>query len=358
MALLLVLSVVAVAAVAGYSILSSNALQAQVGRNAVQGVSAEYLADSGLHLALYQLQQSGGKTWSQSGITLPGIAGTIDITVTKDGSLYTLTATGKIPLAGGGTTLTHRAQAIVRVGDVAAIFRGDFSSIPSGVNILGPIETADSGGGGGLLGGLLGGVLGLIGDVVHILIPDTSIPQATEAKSLLSTASPRTYTYQGQVYAAQPLPYNLTDFQGGPSAANPLGVFYTTTSTTVSNTVINGSLFIFNGRLNVNGAALIIPQGLNSDATGSGTKFPTFPALVIEDKIVINGKRSIFQVNGPTWLQNGIYNSSSAYGMQLLFNGPLTVGGTSTTINPGSQGQITIRPSVQIVSWNSTVPAN
>ena len=50
MALVMVVSAVAVAAVLGYALLAATQLQAQAGGNVVRSASADYLADSGVQL--------------------------------------------------------------------------------------------------------------------------------------------------------------------------------------------------------------------------------------------------------------------------------------------------------------------
>jgi hypothetical protein len=52
MALVMVVSAVAVAAVLGYALLAATQLQAQAGGNVVRSASADYLADSGVQLAM------------------------------------------------------------------------------------------------------------------------------------------------------------------------------------------------------------------------------------------------------------------------------------------------------------------
>ena len=56
MALVMVITVVAVAAVMGYAMLANNTLQSRVGSNAKLGAQADSLAESGIQIAMYKLQ--------------------------------------------------------------------------------------------------------------------------------------------------------------------------------------------------------------------------------------------------------------------------------------------------------------
>src|SRR5205823_4412594 len=56
MALLLVIAVIALAAVLGYAMLSGATLQNRAGANQVRLAGADYLAESGMNIAMYYLQ--------------------------------------------------------------------------------------------------------------------------------------------------------------------------------------------------------------------------------------------------------------------------------------------------------------
>src|SRR5215207_2703787 len=88
-ALLLVMSVVVVAAVLGYAMLSVTSLQRQMEKNARRGPEAESLAESGVNLAIYYLlhpeSAPGYPGWANVAWHWPGTAGPVGFGAALDG---------------------------------------------------------------------------------------------------------------------------------------------------------------------------------------------------------------------------------------------------------------------------------
>src|SRR5687767_7132049 len=94
LALMLVVAALGLAAALSFAMLSSSALQNRAGSNQARLASAEYLAESGLNVALYYLQYpSRAPSLNASGYwggtngelaIASNIAGTVNITVTQD----------------------------------------------------------------------------------------------------------------------------------------------------------------------------------------------------------------------------------------------------------------------------------
>ena len=98
MAMMLVMIVIASASVLSVALLASNGVQQQIARNGADQAQVTYLSESGLNLAVYylehpdrspvQLQRGpfGGQFYpGESGVTLDGLSGAVDINVTNTG---------------------------------------------------------------------------------------------------------------------------------------------------------------------------------------------------------------------------------------------------------------------------------
>jgi Tfp pilus assembly protein PilX len=138
MALLMVLLVVAVAAVLGYAMLASSSLQSQVAGNIQRASAAELLAESGINLAMYYVQNptKAPPAWVPNGNPKPGdtilsatgvslgnradgtaVDGTFDFTVKLDPTVagqYSITAIGH---ARPGTPVqaNHTSSAVITI---------------------------------------------------------------------------------------------------------------------------------------------------------------------------------------------------------------------------------------------------
>src|SRR4051812_40414087 len=212
--LMMVMAVVAVATVMGMAILSSNTLQAEASTNQDQAWQADAMAESGINLGLYWLQNLGDSDaskcpaqvnalpnpsitpYTRSNVSLGAAsAGTFDVSVGRTSKYrYTVDATGHSNGSGGvarkmaatvdvnyyGYALiaTNPTTGSLTIPANTTVYGDIYSSIPVVNNgtILGTVyasAVSGSGSGGGLLGALLSIVAGLLSpstsDINHYL---------------------------------------------------------------------------------------------------------------------------------------------------------------------------------------------
>src|SRR2546421_8380608 len=107
-ALVMVVALILLATVLGFAMLSGSMLQMRAGGNLSKSAQADYLAESGLNLAMYYLQNptlapslNASGYWAGTGgdVTIDSsISGTVNVTVTQDSSnqwVYEVSSTGK-----------------------------------------------------------------------------------------------------------------------------------------------------------------------------------------------------------------------------------------------------------------------
>src|ERR1700722_15676170 len=124
MALAAVLAVLAAVTILGLAILSNAALEAQIGRNQSQMARVDYLAESGVNLALYYLQYPGkapagslntaGYWPGTTGITIDtGVTGTVNVAVTApSANTYQIVSQS---FSGDSTPLSRTITAVAKV---------------------------------------------------------------------------------------------------------------------------------------------------------------------------------------------------------------------------------------------------
>jgi hypothetical protein len=322
MALVMVVSVVAVAAVLGYALLAATQLQAQAGGNVVRSAAADYLADSGVQLAMWHLQHTNGGWTGRSGISLgSSVPGTINVACQPLGNnTYQITSTATV----NGSQ--HTAEAQVQLNYPVMI-----------------TSASDS--------GLLGGLLNFIGGIVNGLLGNHSI--ALTNPSMLD----RTWL---QAHATE-LPCNLQDKVYGP-ADSPTGIFWTDGDAEIRNTVIRGMLVVY-GDLKIKDTGSRITARTDQIVTG------TWPAAVVVGGKVLPDDDSEAIIDGGLWVRDQIGDTPSGGGLLgglldgllgggggggggegslLEVTGPVMVGSGGVT----SDGAMTFRPLVNVLSWD------
>jgi hypothetical protein len=320
MALVMVVSVVAVAAVLGYALLASSQLQAQAGGNAVRSASAEYLADSGIQLALWHLQNSGGQWSGSSGISLgSSVPGTVDVVCQSMGSnQYQVTATSHLNQA------TRQAGALVQLVYPLAI-------------------TSGNAGGGGLLD-LLGNVLQLVGNVVNTLLGGQSI----------ALSQPQQLT---QMPAGAQELYSPLNGSYGQDA--PGQVFWINGDATVGSDVVIRGQLIVTGNLTVSGTGIRITATSDQPVTGS------WPAALVVGKKLLPGIYSQISIDGGLWAGTQIGDNKFVLGVIPVLNGwyskvnvtgPVMVGDGS--ISSSFRGTLTVHPLIKVLAWNPAADIN
>jgi hypothetical protein len=358
-ALLLVVTVVGIASVMGLALLSMSRLQSQAGSAVAKAASADALAESGVNLALFYLQNpkmapvlnSDGYWPGQSNITLGAdVPGSVDVTVTPaGGDLYDIVSVGTMnSSAAQGPARTVRVRVRVNTGfaaPYAAAFTGPVT-IPNGVRVIGDLQTP-----GQLTVGTLGRVEGralvpvwpivqFLG-VLHATVI-TAVEQANQIPRAEDLHDYRTYTFNGATGHAEQVPQVLADCTLGPTATNPAGVYWAQGDLELNGQVrINGTLLVRGGRLTVRaGEAVINPLA-------------SMPGLIVDQdvRLQLAAGGETLVVNGLAWIGGGIGRSGTAGNGRIEISGALIMSGGGT-IEPGSQ--MTVR--LEHVSDKAMVP--
>ena len=343
--MMMVIAVVAVAAVLGMALLSSNTLQAKASHGRVSVAQAESLAESGLNRALYYLQNHNdpakcpfsipvGGSYSEGNVSLgSAVKGTYDLTIERRSqNRYWVKATGKTPSPQGvGLRKTVTAYVDLNYTLYAMSFESDVT-IPPGVTVNGDVYCngdlvnngqingsvlAKSVNGSGSQEGfsLLGAVDDLLSGVLNLLFPQTT-----------TVNHYTTYTWQGRTYFSKNIfTSSLSNTTLGPTSDNPAGVFVKIGTLDLNGKVtINGTLVVIGGSLRVQGQNNLI------------TPAETFPALLVDQDLMFKQPGSALDVRGLTWFAGRITKASGS-----VVNSSLRV--TGAVFNPG-HGNTTIDP--------------
>src|SRR5690606_37424853 len=229
---------------------------------------ADYLADSGIHYAIHQLQQTAASDEVYTGGTHsfddPSRRRFIVTVARRTGSatIYDITSRGEVLDASGELIATRTATATVRAWaelkyDHAAVM-GSNATLNSDGNI--EIESA-------VVNGLLtlnsSNIITGVLSVLDYSGPPQSAPNLQEGSEFIYRVSRSTdirkfdqvpYLWSdGAYYWAKPVPATwgqLRDRKLGPTADNPAGVYYHIGSLTLQGDVeIDGTLVVRNGNL-------------------------------------------------------------------------------------------------------------
>jgi len=361
-ALMLVVSVVALAAVLGLVMLSTATLSNRSGANQGRLTSAEYLAQSGVNIAMYYLQYpdrapatqiNADGYWGGTGGDLeisPSVQGTINVTVTRDSSNPWVYEVGSTGVAGvqGETQITRStgARILVRQSwDVkyGAAFNVD-TSLNAGVNITGDAYTSGNlvlKGGLGFapasvvsgVGHCLGhpGTIGIPGNKWDILTSPTSgAPLVTDIFNYKTGYKWAGGSYNADVIDAASTP-SWGTYSPTASASNPAHIFYVRDSLLGasgtfqlnSNVVINGTLIV-DGNLNVRGSGITITPVTSA-----------YPALIVTGTMDIAQKQKVITVNGTCYIGAQLKSTTIQSPLswteysKLTVNGGLLIGANS-----------------------------
>jgi Tfp pilus assembly protein PilX len=388
-ALILVVAVLGIAAIMSYAMLSSSALQAQVGGTSKELVSADSLAESGVSYALYYLQHpelapslSNGHYPGETGVSVDGdSSGTFDVTVSdkdKDGSTSLPTNTYLIKSVGKAADVARTVYAKVYVTTkyrvVSALSVNNDMSIPVLVTVniyddtisgfvrkaTDPLVRADGTLNIGLLNSLVGTVATLLTNITSSPMalpkyPAQAAPTLTGSNQINTLKSYTTYKWKGVTYTADQLtwdPYNET-LATGNSATNPLNVWYTTSDRNLKGNVnLNGTLIVANGRtLKVSGVTTITAKP--DPATGHAA----MPALVVDKDISFEGLSRTLNVNGLMWVSNQIRgNTLTGLNWKLNVNGALMLPGAPAVAGTQVSSLLTGAMNLKYVQANVDLP--
>jgi hypothetical protein len=375
-AMILVLCLIATAAIMSWAMLSSASLQAQAQYNMEQQVQRSNLAESGLTLALHYL-----KSPAQSPVALvtgphgdqhyPGQAelllwadapGKVAISVTN-------TASGKFRIESRAVVNDRPTYAIADVMlrtsgykvEHGAKFNRDVS-IPSNVQVTGPVTASGS------VGGQTGNITGAI--TLASSAPVASPSAVRVLQETLQTplnpvgANRRSYTWNGQQYQAQKLPFIVMGTLT-PDASNPAGVWYADTGANLAftNVTINGTIVShsatwdvrFMGNCTVTplpGMPAVVTNGdIDVCTTSLGTTRATLNGLVYTNGVIRDtGTRrtdGFLRINGSLEMASAsaTFDSTVRMPVEVVFD-PARADVPSFLNTTGNSRR------VQVISWN------
>lgn len=369
-AMLLVLSTVAMATVLGLGMLAAATLQGYTAQNASTTVAADALAESGVDLACYYLIHPekapllNPDYWpGQTGITFgSAVAGSVDVSVNRiakdtvnNTATYTITSTGK---SASGLQRVETCTVLVNLGfqvKYCTAYLGTSLTIPAGsvitsdMQVNGSVSNYGTVTGKGIVKAWSNPAPGkLFGSLLPYATTDlTSIPKNNVVNTYNS------YVYQGKTYSAKTLPAIVAAGTTlGPTADNPAGVFYANGQLEIQgNTIISGTLVSWGGPLKITGSNVSV------------TSFSGFPAAVIHgDLQLVRSTLWTPQVtfNGLAWLDGNLKSPLSGGGSSTPGN--LTVNGALLSpqgaIDIGIQAKVYInqnKTSVADVNLDTTV---
>jgi hypothetical protein len=417
--MVLVTAFIAVASVIGLALLSSASLQAAATRNQDLLAQSDGLAESGVNLGLYWVQNLGDSTKTPTAVanlkvgdpaavlanqSVKNVPGTFDVTVARlshtryqvgaRGRATSATGTGAAPTVqralsaqadanyfGFAISATNLTTSGFTIPGGTTVDGDVFSAVPvtvaSGATVNGTIYTAPSsssssgGSGGGLLGGLLGTVTNVVnavtdtlGAVVATLVPTPSTVNHYSSNNYTYVANGKEYAGTAEEITSGTL--SATSTWTHDPVKNPASVFYHNgTIELVGNVKINGTLVVQGS-----GAALKLQNAGNAIAQSVGD----LPALVVDGNIIYNGANATLDVQGLTYTGGRVTRSASYTGLALNVTGALLFGGTSGSLDPTVTTHIVydrLRASVpslvtggkpaptniSVVYWNNQPPA-
>lgn len=392
MALIMVMLVISFACVMGMAMLSSSALQGQMAISTQAAARADYLAESGVNLAMYYLQypNQSPKAWGDpywtggNNISLGNsVDGSVSITIERVSTTgfqanYKITASGNVSRGGQSFARVTTANVVVDYEykvDTAAAFAGSYIRLPAGTSIT--VGGVKSNGNIDMDAGsiLTGPIIALGGNVtalINFIFGNPAQPMAIPSLENGGVDMDRylSYTYNGHTYHADNITSQVVGgtIVGLPPAAgagNPAHVYYYDGNLTLQAAIITGTLIVRNGRLNIRGPipSTILPSiGLSK----------SFPALMVQKEININGIGTQLLATGLVWSNEGVIFGSTAMGAGVSITGAAIFGenakikksnsfGNTLVIYTPAMANVTdfstvgaIPQRIRIASWNTT----
>ena len=348
MALLLVVAVVAMAAVLGFALLSGATLQTRAAGNANHAAQADYLAESGINLAVHYLQHpekapslNAGGYWSGTGGDLAiGSEGAmaINVSVARDATdvwTYEINSTGKVGPAGerqitrtgfSRATVVSEYQLKYATAATAALtlyprttITGDVLS-NNGVTLKVGAQVT-----GNALTPLLSLDVGYLNPPANPPVPSNTVG----APAVGDVNKYATYAYQGGTGTADTIPAGVTSLPNVlapmvPSAANTANVWVSEGNMTLNNNVVIPGTLVVKGNLTINGLGIVI------------TPKAGMPGVIVTNTLQVNQPKKVATISGVVYV--GVTLKSN--GVPLLpadasilnINGGLLLGGAVTPI--------------------------
>jgi hypothetical protein len=173
-------------------------------------------------------------------------------------------------------------------------------------------------------------------------LPATTQPAPTSSivPTLQQVNHYATYTYNGTSYNATAITASsLSGTTLGPTASNPMGVYLATGNLTLGGGVtVNGTLVVQNGTLKVTGL-------LNKVTAQSG-----YPALVVDQTLMMSGIGTTMTANGVVWLGQGMAPDTHNTTLSAVF----TVNGALLTDSGGFTESSGLVPYTALVTYSAT----
>jgi cytoskeletal protein CcmA (bactofilin family) len=347
--LMLVMAVVAVASVLGMAILTSNTLQSEASRGQDQALQADALAESGINVGLYYLQNINDVTkcplgistislalataYTESNVSLGSqVAGTYTLKVERKGlARFLLTSTGNATGSQGTVSRTIAATVDLNYFGFAVNFNNSGASttinsstmtVNGDVYSAGPVVNSGTVTGTIYSNSVSGGGSQLAIKALTAIPALTPLPVVTLLPTVLGVNHYATYTWKDgstKTSSATLLSTTLAGITKNSSAINPAGVF-----TYASDLYLNGGVVV-NGTIVVRGKLYV---------TGSNTINPkaNFPAIIVDSDISF--------ADGATLTSNGL----TFVGGQVTRTAGATAGATfnvtGTLLSSGGPGAI------------------
>lgn len=385
-ALLMVLIVVGICTVLSLAMMSSSSVQAMIGDNLARASRADFLAESGLNYAIYQLKKTAASDdWFQGTTLSPGdgLPGHCVVTVQRlqksaadKAAQYpqkpaSELATAQEYLIRSDVTMTDGSGGVVaRSSASARVLAWTELRIEQAVIAPGTLTLNQASPSLVVLSSVAVPKLNLSFQntvspgfaYVDQLTPLSAIPGSrqrpyAQAKAHITTPANvrtfETYTYgDGKTYSAAAVPHvggvlkNFISTSG--SASNPANVYRHVGSLVLDGGVhIRGTLVVENGNLVLNGTSSfldLLGLGANNVIDASSSHSRGFPAIVVKNGSIVynpvppSGK--ILVAKGVVWVSGNLGFTSQGIGSEIIINGALEL--PTATSGIVTRGQIRI----------------
>jgi hypothetical protein len=365
---MLVMTVVAIASVLGFVMLSSASLQNRAGANEGRQMSADYLAESGINLAMYYLQYPENAPalnvdgyWSGTGGAIglaSSIDGTVNVTVTRDAS-----DKWTYEIVSAATAGTNSNTRVTRTGGARVYVRNEYqikhagafnnnASVPVGTAFTGDVWSYKS------LGLKSGVPSASVSGVGYCKTATTGVGWVNPAGGfkavvLQTAASPdntlinlyKTYIASDVTYNCDVIPTSTASLTGSvgtltktTSATNPAGIWYRNAT--------SGGAFVLNDNVTINGT-LVVEGDLQIKGTGIViTPQAGYPALIVTGTLEIFQPSKNITTNGATYVGTILKSNgtplSAAVSSIFNVNGGLLIGTLSGTPVSASYNVVTV----------------
>ncbi len=343
-AMVLVLGVVAASSILAYAMLANAAMQAQVSKSIEDRIQRKYLAESGLNLALYYLQNPSASPVSlvygtygnvhypgETNTTITGMEGALTITVTNTSNGYfDITSAATL----NGITSTGHAKVKLnksRTFSYGGNFRGNLS-LSNNTNLSGGLITD-------------GSVTKNSATVSGTIVASNGQTLGGTNYSGSAISYPMTamyympyYFYNGNRYTAKSLGNTYT---GGTlfdsdTTNNPANVWYSSNGTTITgNTTLNGTLIVASNK------------DLTLTSTITINPVSNMPAAVFGRRLTMNGGNRTFNGNGIVYVSDTIRGSGASGTSTVNITGALVGNVGGWPVDSGFSGALN-------VSYNSS----